>query len=132
MGTVALASRDEHDEKVGVIRRAMCKGLDKSDLGQSNDALGDFLGALSGLLERSALGKRVGTDQLRLVVGGNPVAAYKMIKTESGEKCHDANQKNRAPVGQRPMQHSQIQNFHRMQETLGVGFFFAAVQLKEA
>ena len=103
MRAVSLAARHQHDEKVGVIGRPVRIRLDQGHLRQGNDALGHLLRQLGGFVERGAFGKRVGTDQFGLVVGGNPVASHQMIETECGKKSRHTNQDNHAPVRQGPI-----------------------------
>ena len=132
MAAVSLGARHQHNEKVCVIRRSVRERLDERHLRQGHHTLGNFLCAVGGFLERSAFGERIGTDQFGLVIGGNPIASHQVIETKRGKKRRHANQYDYAPMRQRPAQHPQIDHFHRMQNSLGVGFPFASAQLQEA
>src|SRR6266851_5296123 len=115
-----------------VICRSVSEGLHESNFGKCCHAFGNVLRDLRRFRKSRALGKRVGTDEFRLVISGNPVASHQMIETKCRKKRHHANQNDHAPVRERPVQHSQIEQFDGVQETLGVHFLFAFAQLQEA
>ena len=76
MGAFSFAAWDEADEQVRVIRGAVCQGLDESDFGKRDDALRYIRRALGGDGKCRAFGKGERTNQLGLIVGRNPIAAY--------------------------------------------------------
>ena len=128
---LSLAPGNQPDEQMRVIRRSMRECLHKGNFRECRHTLGDGLSGLRRFRQRGALGKREGTDQFRLVIGGDPVASYEVIKTKRGKKSSHANQNDGAPVRKGPVQHPQIQKLHGVQEALGVCFLFASPQLQK-
>src|SRR5437879_7703273 len=94
-----------------VICRSVSESLNESNFRKCRSAFGDVLCDLRRFRKSRALGKRVGADQFRLIVGGNPIASDQMIETECRKKSRDANQNDDAPMCERPVQHPEIEQF---------------------
>src|SRR5580658_10300008 len=128
----SFAARDETNEEMRVVCWAVGERLHEGDFGEGDDALREFGGASRGDRKSGAFGEREGTDELGLIIGGNPVAADEMVEAKRREESADANENDHPTMRQRPLQERQVGLFDGVQDSRGVGFFLAFADAEDA